>query len=163
ARSEPDQGLPVAAAVASFLTGALTVCVLAGAVYVYWRVPGWPLQLSLGMLRGYHANAFIAPTSLKWLLDAYWLLLPSAVTAWILPTVVGACRRGRVAALQVPPVYWLFLSVFGLWTFVGFPNASWLMLPFYASFLIPVTFIALGPAAAPLVERLSLRSFSALI
>ena len=37
------------------------------------------------------------------------------------------------------------------------------MLPFYASFLIPATFLALGPAAAPLIERLSPRSFWVLL
>ena len=140
---------------ASFLAGAIAVCLLVGGIYIYWGIPGRPLQVSLGMLHGYQPNAFVVPQSLNWLLSAYWLLLPSAVAAWILPTVAGSCRRGWVAALRLPPVYWLFLSVFGLWTFVVLLKAPWLMLPFYASFLIPATFLALGPAAAPLIEDLS--------
>ena len=38
-------------------------------------------------------------------------------------------------------------------------NVPWLMLPFYATYLIPATFLALGPALRPIVERLSARSY----
>jgi hypothetical protein len=161
-RSGSDR-LPIVTAVASFLTGAVILGLLAGAVYVYWGIPGWPLRLSLGMLRGHEPNLLVLPTSQKWLLRAYWLLLPAAVAIWILPAVFDACRRGRRAALRLPPAYWFFLWVCSLWTFMYFLSAPWLMLPFYASFLIPATFLALGPAAAPLIERLSPGSFRALL
>ena len=85
----------------------------------------------------------------------YWLLLPSTVVAWILPAVVRALVAGWKAVLRLPPAYWLLLSVSGLWIGMYLVNAPWMMVPWYASFLIPVTFLALGPAIAPFVEQLS--------
>jgi hypothetical protein len=149
-----------AAAVTSFLTGAIAACIAVGAAYRYWSIPGRPLQLSFAMMMYEHQpNTLVWPESLRWILVGYWLLLPSAVVAWILPTVVGALSRGWKAAMRLPPAYWLFLSWSGLWTAVYFAKVPLLMLPFYASSLIPATFLALGPAVMPLVERLSLPSY----
>ena len=69
AQSEYRRRSPAAAVVASFLAGALAVCLLVGGIYVYWGIPGRPLQVSLGMLR-YERNAFVVLQSLKWLLQA---------------------------------------------------------------------------------------------
>jgi hypothetical protein len=53
--------------------------------------------------------------------------------------------------------------VSGLWIGMYFVTAPWMLVPWYASFLIPVTFLALGPAIAPFVERLSSRSYWVLL
>ena len=112
-------------------------------------------------MSGSSPNSFALPNSPAWILLAYWLLLPLTVVVWTLPRVVVACGGGWKAALRVPPAYWLLLSVCGLWTVMTVMrvlNVPWLMLPFYASYLIPATFLALGPALRPIVERLSAQS-----
>jgi hypothetical protein len=159
AQTDRQKRLAHAVLLTSFLAGAATAWIAAGAVYAYWEIPGRPLQLQFDLVSRNNPNSFVAPDGPGWLLIAYWLLLPAAVVAWIVPTVVDASTAGWKAALRLPPAYWLFLSVSGLWIAMHFVNAPWIMLPFYASFLIPVTFLALGPAVVPLVERLSWRSY----
>ena len=163
AQTDRRQTRSFAVAVTSFLIGAITASIAVGAAYRYWSIPGQPLQVSFAIVYGHNPNTLIWPESLRWLRVAYWLLLPAAVVAWILPTVVGSLSRGWKAALRLPPAYWLFLSVSGLWTAVYFVRVPWLMLPFCASFLIHVTFLALGPAVMPLVERVSLQSYWSLL
>ena len=158
AQSDRRQRFAYPVVVASFLTGAATAWLAAVALYDRWDLPGLPLQLQLDLVYGYQPNSLIVPDSLRWSLLAYWLILPSAVVAWILPAVVRASAAGWKAAVRLPPSYWLLVSVSGLWSAMYFQKAPWIMLPFYASFLIPVTFLALGPAVMPLVERLSSRS-----
>jgi hypothetical protein len=145
--------------VIGFLTGGAAAWIAATSLYRYWGLPGRPLQLQLDLLYGDRPNSLVLPDSLRWCLLAYWLLVPSTVVAWILPAVVRASAAGWKAALRLPPAYWLLLSVSGLWIGMSFGNAPWLMLPFYASFLIPVTFLALGPAITPLVEQMSSRPY----
>jgi hypothetical protein len=148
--------------VSFFLIGAATAWMAAAAAYMYWGIPVRPLQQSLDFVSGANPNSFAMPDSAAWILLSYWLLLPLTVVGWILPRVAAACGAGWRAALRVPPAYWLLLSVCGLWTAMTvmyFLNVPWMMLPFYASYLIPATFLALGPALRPIVERLSARSY----
>ena len=148
--------------VVSFLCGAALAWMAAAAAYLYWGIPARPLQQQLDFVSGSSLNSFALPYSPAWILLAYWLLLPLTVVVWTLPRVVVACGGGWKAALRVPPAYWLLLSVCGLWTVMTVMrvlNVPWIMLPFYASYLIPATFLALGPALRPIVERLSARSY----
>jgi len=151
--------------VISFLIGAATASVAVAAAYMYWGIPVRPLQLQLELMSGHGPTApsLFVPHSPAWFLLAYWLILPLTVVVWILPTVVVACRAGWKAALRVPPAYWLLLSVCGVWTVMHFLKAPWIVVPFYATFLIPMTFLAVGPAVRPLVERLSPRAYWSLL
>lgn len=150
--------------VIAFLTGAATIWITATSLYHHWGLPGRPLQLQFDLVNRLPAE-FANLSRQRELLPAhaYWLLLPSTLVVWILAAFVRAFVAGWKMALRLPPAYWLLLSVSGLWTGMYFFTAPWMMVPWYASFLIPVTFLALGPAIAPLVERLSSRSFRTLL
>jgi hypothetical protein len=147
-----------------FLTGAAATWMAALSLYRYWEVPGWPLQVQFELINS-------LPTEFAQLFGqrdvlparAYWLLLPATVVAWILPAAIRAFVAGWKAALRLPPAQWLLLSVSGVWVGMNVVTAPWMLAPSYASFLIPVTFLALGPAIAPFVERLSSRSYKGLL
>jgi hypothetical protein len=143
-----------------FLAGAATIWIAATSLYHYWGVPGRPLQVQFDLVNRLPAE-FASLSRQRELLPAhaYWLLLPSTVVVWILAAVVRAFVAGWKTALRLPSAYWLLLSVSGLWIGMYFVTAPWMMVPWYASFLIPVTFLALGPVIAPFVERLTSRSF----
>jgi len=146
--------------VIGFLAGAATIWIAATTLYHYWGVPGRPLQVQFDLVNRLPAE-FASLSRQRELLPAhaYWLLLPSTVVVWILAAVVRAFVAGWKTALRLPSAYWLLLSVSGLWIGMYFVTAPWMMVPWYASFLIPVTFLALGPAIARFVERLSSRSY----
>jgi hypothetical protein len=150
--------------VTGFLTGAAAAWIAATGLYRYWGLPGRPLQLQFDLVRQLPTE-FVRLARQREVLPAraYWLLLPSTVVVWILPAVARALVAGWKTFLRLPPAYWLLLSVSGLWIGLYVFSAPWMMVPWYASFLIPVTFFALGPAIAPLVERLSSRSYWGLL
>jgi hypothetical protein len=63
----------------------------------------------------------------------------------------------------VPPVWWLVVSVYGCWTALYAIGSPWLMLPFYSSYLIPFTFVALGRIAVTSLEPLSAAAYSCVL
>ena len=55
------------------------------------------------------------------------------------------------------------LAIYGGLIAAYFAKSPVIMLPFYASYLIPLTFLALGPLIAPMVDELSTRSSAFLL
>ena len=164
AQTDRRHARPYLRAAAGFLAGAATTWLAAAGLYRYWGLPGWPLQIQFELITSLPTE-FARLTRQREVLPAraYWLILPATVVVWILPAVVRAFVAGWKAAVRLPPAHWLLLSVSGLWIGIYVVSAPWMLFPSYASFLIPVTFLALGPAIAPLVERLSSRWYWGLL
>ena len=54
--------------------------------------------------------------------------------------------------------------MYGGWLVVYVVSKSpWLMFPFYVNFLIPPTFLALGPLVSPFVDRLAPRAYGGIL
>jgi len=126
-------------------------------------VPSPPLWVSMQVLYAHDPNPRIWPTSLAWLLIAFWLVLPTAIVLWVLLTIGGALRRGWTAAFHLPAYYWFFLAMYGFWAVLYLVKAPWMMMPFYATALTPLMLLSLGPLMIPLVDRLSSRSYAVLL
>jgi len=146
--------------------GVIACAVLAGAavasgatilVYLYWHVPSPPLWNSVHVVYAHNSNQLIWPDSRRWILHSYWLVLPAFVGVWIVARLASALKKGMSAVAQLPAYYWLFLGMCGFWSAVYFAKAPWIMMPFYASFLIPSTFLALGSLVQPLIDQLPKR------
>jgi hypothetical protein len=147
-----------------FVTGAAATWIVAFFLYRYWGVPGWPLQVQLGLISQLPSEFVRLARQREMLpLRAYWLILPATVVAWILPSVIQALAGRWAAALRLVPAYWLLLSVSALWITLNAVKAPWMLLPWYASVLIPATFLALGPVTAPFVEKLSAPAYWGLL
>jgi hypothetical protein len=144
---------------ASFVAGAIATELAAVALYHLWNIPSRPLMGSYQVFYVHRPNDLIVPNSRRWILTAFWLVLPSAAGAWIGLALARALRAGCSTALRLPASYWLLVSMYGSWAALYFVRAPWIMLPFYASYLIPPTFLALGPIVMGPIDRLSSRSY----
>jgi hypothetical protein len=149
---------------ARFIAGAGVGYAVTLAIYRFWRVRHLPLQSSFRILVAHDENPDVWPRSWEWLLGAFWLALPSAVLVWVLTAMVRSVRTGGWPALaRVPPLHAFFIAMCGMFFGMFVMKSPVLMLPFYASYLIPLTFLALGPILMPLIERLSVREYLSLV
>ena len=82
---------------------------------------------------------------------------------WIVLTYAKAVRGGWRALVRAPDYYWFLLAIYGGWVLAYFFKAPVIMVPFYVSYLIPLTFLSLGLLIAPIVDRLSTRSYASLL
>jgi len=147
-----------------FLAGAVAAYVAAAVLYEFWGLRGWPLFQSFQVLYSHRPNTNIEPESAQWLSLAFWLVLPTFVVAWILLDAGRGLRKGLSGLWRLPASYWFLLAMYGGWLVVYFPaKAPWLMIPFYVSFLIPPTFLALGSLVSPLVDRLAPRAYGGIL
>jgi hypothetical protein len=143
----------------SFVAGAVATELAAIALYHLWNIPSRPLMESFQVFYVHRSNDWIVPNSRRWILTAFWLVLPSAAGTWIGLTVVRALHAGWSTALRLPASCWLLVSMYGSWAALYRARAPWIMLPFYASYLIPPTFLALGTIVMDPIDRLSSRSY----
>src|SRR5579864_2395725 len=134
--------------------GVVTVLAFAFALYGHWGIGTFPLNVSLAMLFSHSPNEWVRPTSGAWLLHASWLLLPAVVLFWTLATIGRGLDRASHWSAVAHPVYVVFIAVSGTFTALYALNEPWLMFPFYASYLLPFTFVALGRIAVIYVEVL---------
>jgi hypothetical protein len=141
----------------AFVAGAAVASGATIFAYLYWHVPSPPLWRSVHVLNAHDPNHLIWPASRRWILHSYWLVLPAFVSVWIFARLASALKKGVAAVAELPAYYWLFLGMCGFWSAVYFANAPWIMMPFYASFLIPSTFLALGSLLQPLIDQLPKR------
>jgi hypothetical protein len=108
-------------------------------------------------------NTLLWPNSRRWILVSFWLVLPTTVVAWSALAYANALRSGWRAVLRLPDYYWFLLAMYGGLIAAYFAKSPVIMVPFYASYLIPLTFLALGPLIAPMVDELSTRSSAYLL
>ena len=144
------------------LCGAILVVAGAWALYVHWGIGTIPLETSWASLFDRASAVWVRPSSGAWLQHALWLVFPTAVAAWSLVAVGRAMWVGKAssAMLRASPVWWLMLSVYACWVGLYIEKSPWLMLPFYSSYLIPFTFVALGRLAVTSVEMLSATTYN---
>jgi len=135
--------------------GIVSVLVGAMALYAHWGPNTLPLRQSVMFFFNRSSNSWVDPSTGTWLLHAFWLLFPTAVVVWIVMAIGWSLSISWSALLRLPAAFWLLLSVYFCWVGLYFLNQPWLMLPFYSSYLIPPTFLALGPIAARSVDALS--------
>jgi hypothetical protein len=147
----------------SFVVGALATALAAAALYILWNVPSRPMAVSFQVFYAHPPNDLILPNSRRWILRAFWLVLPSAAGAWIGLALTRALRAGWSAPLRLPASYWLLFSMYGSWAALYLAKSPWIMLPFYASCLIPSTFLALGPIVMGPIDRVSSTSYRCLL
>jgi hypothetical protein len=145
--------------------GSGIVAVFAGALalYTYWRPNSAPLRESFIFFFNSTSNSWVQPLNPNWLRHAFWLLLPTAVVAWVVIDLVQSVSISWSAALHVPAACWLLLSVYFCWVALYFRLQPWLMVPYYSSTLIPPAFLAVGSIAANAVDALSLTSYRRLV
>ncbi len=101
-----------------------------------------------------------ADSTLDWLPRANWLVLPAVVFAAVAATALAGRKQRRG---------WTYAGLFGalfaieclLWTALELSGAPVLQLSYYASYLIPWLFLALGAALAPLLESCGAAGFAA--
>ena len=147
-----------------FVAGAVAAYAATAVLYEVWGLQNWPLFQSFQILHSYSPNTFIAPESAWWLPLAFWLVLPTFVVAWILLDAGRGLRKGLSGLWRLPASYWLLLAIYGGWLGVYYVAKSpWLMLPFYVNYLIPPTFLALGPLVSPFVDRLAPRAYGGIL
>jgi hypothetical protein len=149
--------------VLGFVGGVLAAYLSVVALYAYWGIHSWPLLESFRYYPIHGPNGFVWPYSVKWALLAAWLLLPTTAVIWILPSFARALRGGWRAVFQLPPYYWLLVATYAAWAAAFLVKSPLMMLPFYTSYLIPFTFLALGPVVMPLLKELSSRAFWCLL
>ena len=102
--------------------------------------------------------------SARWLSLAFWLVLPTFVVAWVLLDAGRGLRKGLSGLWRLPASYWFLLAMYGGWLVVYYVAKSpWLMIPFYVNYLIPPTFLALGPLVSPFVDRLAPRAYGGIL
>ena len=147
-----------------FFAGAVAAYVATAMLYEFWGLRSWPLSQSFHMLYSHRPNAHIAPESAWWLSLAFWLVLPTFVVAWILLDAGRGLRQGLSGLWRLPASYWFLLAMYGGWLVVYYVAKSpWLMIPFYVNYLIPPTFLALGPLVSPFVDRLAPRAYGGIL
>ena len=146
-----------------FLAGMFVAYLAVVAVYLRWRVPHAPMWVSVQVLYAHPQNPLIWPDTLEWILVSFWLMLPTTVVAWIGLSYAMALRGGWRGVVRLPDYYWFLLAMYGVLVSAYFLKAPVIMVPFYASYLIPLTFLALGPLIAPLLDRLSTKSYAYLL
>jgi hypothetical protein len=147
----------------SFLAGMFVAYLAVVAVYLRWSVPHAPMWASVLVFYARPENPLIWPDTLEWILVSFWLVMPTTVALWIGLGYVMALRGGWRGPLRLPDHYWFLLAMYGVLVSAYFLKAPVIMVPFYASYLIPLTFLALGPLVAPLVDQLSTRSYAYLL
>ena len=143
--------------------GVVTVLAFAFALYGHWGVGTFPLNVSLAMLFSHSPNEWVRPTSGAWLLHASWLLLPAVVLFWTLAVIGRGLDRASHWFAAVHPVYVLLIAVSGSFATLYVLNEPWLMFPFYASYLIPFTFVALGRMTVISIEALPPTAYRRLV
>jgi hypothetical protein len=147
-----------------FVAGLVIAYSCVDALYMLWGVPHRPLFTSMQVLYVHRENTLVWPTTLKWILVSYWLVLPTTVVAWIAIDYARALRSGGWrGVVRLPDYYWFLLAMYGFWVAAYFARAPVIIVPFYVSYLIPLTFLALGPLIAPMVEQLSAKSYAYLL
>ena len=147
-----------------FLAGAVAAYVATAVLYEFWGLQSWPLFKSFYMLYSHTPNAHIEAGSAWWLSVAFWLVLPTFVVAWVLLDAGRSLRKGLSGLWHLPASYWFLLAMYGGWLVVYFVAKSpWLMIPFYVNYLIPPTFLALGPLVSPFVDRLAPRAYGGIL
>jgi len=159
--SAPGRRLPLV--IGALLLGTISVFVVVIALYGHWGPDAFPLRESVRFFFERTSNVFIDPANGAWLRYALWLLLPAAVVVWILVTIARSLSSSWSAPLRLPPAYWLLLGVVFCWVVLYFRSQPWLMLPFYSSYLIPPTFLALGPIASESVDAMSASAYTRLV
>src|SRR5262245_4112874 len=142
-----------------FVAGLIIAYYCVDALYIRWGVPYRPLWASLQWLYRAGENPMIWPNSRRWILVSFWLVLPTTVVGWIALTYANALRSGWRAVLRLPDYYWFLLAMYGVWVAAYVAKHPFIMVPFYVSYLIPLTFLALGPLIAPTIDELSARSY----
>lgn len=100
-----------------------------------------------------------AELATNWLPRAKWLVLPAAMFAAVAGTSFAALRRGRVLTYGVA-FGALFAIACVLWAALEWTGAPVLQLSYYASYLLPWLFLALGAELSPLLEGLSPPAFA---
>jgi hypothetical protein len=149
--------------IAGILLGIVSVLVGAMALYAHWGPNALPLRESIIFFVNRTSNPYVQPSNGAWLPHAFWLLLPTAVVAWIVIAMARSLSISWSAVLRLPAAFWLLLGVYFCWVAAYFLNQAWLVLPFYASYLIPPTFLALGPITARSVDALSPNAYKRLL
>jgi hypothetical protein len=143
--------------------GIVSVLVGAMALYAHWGPNSLPLSQSVMFFFNSTNNSWIQPSNSAWLQHALWLLLPTAVMAWVVIAIVRSLSISWSAPLRLPAAFWLLFGVYFTWVALYFLNQPWLMLPYYSSCLIAPTFLALGPISARPVEALSANAYKRLL
>jgi hypothetical protein len=147
----------------SFLGGMFVAYLAVVAVYLRWRVPHAPMWVSLQVFYAHPENPLIWPDTLEWILVSFWLVMPTTAAVWIGLSYATALREGWRGVVRRPDHYWFLLAMYGIWVLAYFVQAPVIMVPFYASYLIPLTFLALGPLVAPMLDQLSTKSYAYLL
>ena len=147
----------------AFLAGMFVAYLAVVALYLRWGLPTAPMWASVRLLYAHEENSLIWPDTLEWILVSFWLVLPTTVVTWIGVGYAMALRGGWRGVLRLPDYHWFLLAMYGVWASAYFFKAPVIMVPFYVSYLIPLTFLSLGPLIAPMLDRLSTRSSTCLL
>ncbi len=110
--------------------GVVAVVVGAMALYAHWGPNTLPLSQSVMFFFNTTSNSWIQPSNSGWLQHAFWLVLPTAVMAWIVIAIVRSLSISWSAPLRLPAVFWLLFGVYFTWVALYFLNQPWLMLPY---------------------------------
>jgi hypothetical protein len=135
--------------------GIVSVVAVVIALYAHWGPDAFPVLRT--------SNSWVDPSNGAWLQQAFWLLLPTAVVAWIVMAIGSSLSISWSAPLRLPAAFWLLLSVYFCWVALYFRSQPWLMLPYYSSCLIAPTFLALGPISTRSVDALSANAYTLLL
>jgi hypothetical protein len=133
-------------------------------LYVYWGVPSLPLLDSLQILWSHQANPLVWPIGLSWVGDATWLVVPAGVLVWAIISVVVEFKRGSFSVAAVHPYLFLMIAASSVWlALYVVARSPLIMLPFYASCLLPPMFLALGALISDMTSVFSRPVFYALL
>ena len=146
-----------------FVAGLFIAYLCVDVLYIRWGVPYRPLWASMLELYRHTENTVLWPNTRRWILVSFWLVLPTTVVVWIALACANALRSGWRAVLRLPDYHWFLLAMYGGLIAAYFAKSPVIALPYYASYLIPLTFLALGPLIAPMVDELSTRSSAYLL
>jgi hypothetical protein len=144
-----------------FLAGALLLTALL-CVINYWICGTWLFFLPsvrFALQSADSANPWAVPVA-QWLPRAKWLALPLVVLAAV--AVSSLAARKRRQPLPYPGAWGaLFAIACFLFVVLESAGAPVLQLSYYASYLLPWLFLALGAALSPLLGGLSTAGFAA--
>ena len=133
-------------------------------VYIYWGVPSLPLLDSLQILWSHQANPLVWPSGLSWVREATWLAVPAGVLVWAIITVLVEFRRTGFSVGAVHPYLFLMIAASSVWlALYVVARSPLIMLPFYASYLLPPTFLALGALTTEITSVFSRRVYGGVL
>jgi hypothetical protein len=154
---------PAASALGWSLAGAalLTVllCVINYSICGTWLF--FLPSLRFAMQSAASANPW-AVSAASWLPRATWLVLPLAVFVAVTGALLSA-RRQRCPWTYPTAFGALFAVASLMWLALESTGSPVLQLPYYASYLLPWLFLALGAALSPLLETLSAAGFAVVV